>query len=206
MAIKVIVFDFDGTLVDSNRLKYSAFFKLFPSDEFHVRIITDVLREFFEESRYIILKEILCRIEGGKEKTLHTEIKVEKLAKKYNDIVLTEVKRCNDKPGAKKALERLHDKHKLYLSSTTADESLKEIVKCRGWDRYFCDVFGWPKEKIFTLIEIMHRESIGPNEILVVGDGEADKVSASEVGCRFFPVNNDGLLEKLVTEAETWLK
>ncbi len=32
MSIKVIVFDFDGTLVDSNELKYNSYFKLFPDD------------------------------------------------------------------------------------------------------------------------------------------------------------------------------
>ena len=57
MSIKVIVFDFDGTLIDSNQLKHDAYYKLFPSDGFHKEIITEVLGEIFEESRYVILRE-----------------------------------------------------------------------------------------------------------------------------------------------------
>ena len=59
MPIKVIVFDFDGTLVDSNRLKYDAFFELFTDDPNHVLTIRKVLSAKKEQSRFIILEEIM---------------------------------------------------------------------------------------------------------------------------------------------------
>ena len=91
MAIKVIVFDFDGTLIDSNRLKYDAYFALFPEDEWHAKAIGEVLSEIFEASRYVIFEEILQRLGGKAAKDLKR--KVSELADQYNDIVLAGAKR-----------------------------------------------------------------------------------------------------------------
>ncbi|MCK4784354.1 MAG: HAD hydrolase-like protein [Desulfobacteraceae bacterium] len=45
MAIKVIVFDFDGTLIDSNQIKYDAFFALF-SEKNYSRFFYTFLHTF----------------------------------------------------------------------------------------------------------------------------------------------------------------
>jgi len=205
MAIKVIVFDFDGTLIDSNKLKYDAFFELFPSDDFRREMIGDVLTESLEETRCVILREILKRIEERHAKTVDIETRIEGLASKYNDIVIAGAKTCKEKPGATRVLESLSSKYQLYLSSTTPETALKDIVKHRKWNGYFCGIFGYPKEKIFALLEIMQREKVNPNEVLVAGDGEVDRISAKKAGCRFFPVYDDSQLKKLIDEAEIYL-
>ena len=61
MAIRVIVFDLDGTLIDSNKLKYTAFFGLFPSNEFYSKIIEEVLEEYIEQTRYVIILALAQR-------------------------------------------------------------------------------------------------------------------------------------------------
>ena len=62
MGIHAIIFDLDGTLIDSNRLKYDAYFTLFLSDDHHDQIIRTVLSEIFEQSRFVILEVILRRL------------------------------------------------------------------------------------------------------------------------------------------------
>lgn len=194
MTITVVVFDFDGTLVSSNALKYEAYFPLFPDDERHTACIRNVLETWYEESRYTILEKVLRQL-GYNEATLPA--RVHELAARYNDIVLEGVKTCPECPGAEEALQRLCGKYSLYLSSTTPESALRDILEFRGWIPYFRDIFGYPEKKADTLRHLLEREQIEPSQIMVVGDGESDRVSAKEVGCEFFDVNR-GTLKELV--------
>lgn len=196
MTTKVIVFDFDGTLIDSNRLKYDAYFALFPEDELHIQTIRGVLSEMFEESRYVILEEILMRL--SENAVVDLELKASKLADRYNDIVLAGAKTCSEKPGAQETLAALAKRYRLYVSSTTPDDALKEIIRCRNWDRYFQGIFGYPHEKSKTIQHIIEEENVASSEVLVVGDGESDRKSALDNSCSFIYVAEGFSLEELV--------
>ena len=198
MSIKAIVFDFDGTLIDSNQLKHDAYYKLFPSDGFHKEIITEVLGEIFEESRYVILKEIVRRVNSLIVNEYELDNRVQVLATEYNDLVVAGAKHCKEKPGAKEVLESLTKRYNLYLNSTTPETSLKDIVKYRNWEGFFCDIYGFPNDKTSVLFDIIKRESINPDELLVVGDGKSDRDSANNVKCDFFQISNNGSLMELL--------
>lgn len=186
MALKVIVFDFDGTLIDSNQLKHAAFFKLFPDDAHHVRTVREILARIGEASRYEILKEILTRLDG-RQAVLQSD--VNELAERYNALVLDGAKQCPEMPGAAQTLKSLAPAYRLYVSSTTPENSLKEIIRFRGWTAYFAGIFGYPHKKNATLRRILERENVDRKAVLVVGDGETDREAASENGCHFLHVD-----------------
>lgn len=193
MGIRTIVFDFDGTLIDSNSLKYNAYFKLFPADDHHEQIIRLVLSDFFEKSRYIILEKILLRL--GDEQPHSLQPKVKELSFLYNEIVVAGAKQCPEKPGAEKTLSELTTVYGLYVSSTTPDTELKKIIQYRKWDEYFRGVFGYPHDKSATLRHIMTLENLTSDEIIVVGDGESDRKSAMDNSCPFILVDDDFCFE-----------
>ena len=188
MRIKVIVFDFDGTLIDSNRLKYNAFFEVLPDDEHHVRTIRSVLSDLNEQSRFVILEEILQRL--GLAQGAGLKQKSKALADRYNEIVLSGAKMCPEIPAAESMLRSLAQRYRLYLSSTTPDAELKDIVRFRKWRVYFEDVYGYPHQKSVTIQHIMKRENAGPHQVLVVGDGESDRRSADDNACFFVRVTD----------------
>jgi|WetSurSiteA1Bulk_404760.scaffolds.fasta_scaffold51454_1 phosphoglycolate phosphatase len=204
MGIRSIVFDFDGTLIDSNRLKYDAYFELFPDQDRHARIIRDVLSERFEQTRYVILEEILRRL--GVEDHTYIKNEVSKLAEQYNDIVLAGAKTCPEKTGAEKALKKFAPMYRIYVSSTTPDASLKEIIRFRKWDGYFRGVFGYPHKKSETLLRIMAIEKLRSDEVLVVGDGESDRESAVKNGCPFVHVTEGFCFEQIDRALMTYAK
>lgn len=186
MTLKVIVFDFDGTLIDSNRLKYDAFFKLFPDDEHHACAVREVLAQIGEASRCDILEKILRRLDG-RQTVLQRD--VNELADRYNAIVLDGAKRCSEMPGAEHTLKSIVAAYRLYVSSTTPETSLKEIVRFRRWSAYFAGIFGYPHKKSATLRRILETENVDGKAVLVVGDGESDREAARENDCLFLHVD-----------------
>jgi len=195
MTIKIIVFDFDGTLVDSNRLKHDAFFEVFPADEHHARTVQRVLSELNEQSRFVILEVILQRL--GLKKGAGLGRKVKELADRYNEIVISGAKNCPEMPAAETVLKSLSRRYRLYLSSMTPDKELKEIVRFRNWSGYFEDIYGYPHQKSATIQQIMERENAGPGQVVVVGDGNSDRQSADANACCFVQVTPDFNLKDL---------
>ena len=204
MEIRSIVFDFDGTLIDSNRLKYDAYFELFPEKDRYVRIICDVLSESFEQTRYVILEEILRRL--GVEDHTYLKREVSKLAEQYNDIVVAGAKTCPEKTGAEEALKKFAPMYRLYVNSTTPDAGLKEIIRFRKWDGYFRGVFGYPHKKPETLLRIMALGNLRSDQVLVVGDGESDRKSAMENRCPFVHVTEGFSFEQIDQILVTYAK
>ena len=197
MTIKVIVFDFDGTLVESNQLKYDAYFELFPKEHRFAELIRAVLSDMYEESRYVIIETILRRL--GETANENLQQRCSELAEQYNDIVLAGAKTCPEKEGANRLLKSLNGKYKMYVSSTTPDAPLKKIISFRNWDSYFENVIGYPHKKDQTLQELMRFESVQPHETVVIGDGQSDRQSAAANGCFFIHVTDNFRLAEIRT-------
>ncbi len=184
-----IIFDFDGVILDSTRLKHQAFFTLYADED------PAKLKEMAHHDR----------IHGGvtrRVKIAHFEKhlfgragdpqSVETLAMRYRDLVFDAVTACRFVPGAKELLEKGLGKIDMHLVSGTPLDELKVIVEGRGLTKYFKSIQGGPVLKPEAFANIMAKHGYEPSRTLAVGDAMTERDVAVALGIPFLAIGVDG--------------
>lgn len=185
--IKTVVFDFDGVIVDSNRLKDEAFFRLFEGDvKVSAGLIADVLARNVG-TRFDILRDIFVRAGANEEKI--SEL-VDEGAGRLDTLVQDGIAKQGLAIGTAETLAGMAGKFCLYINSATPEEALQATVAALGIGHYFKGVHGIPpaRNKEENLQAILGREGIDPVEAVVIGDGIGDMRSARAVGAHFIAI------------------
>ncbi len=187
MRFEVVIFDFDGTLVDSARAKCQAFFSLFPSSDEHRRVVASVLERDPDGSRYRVIPLMFQEmVDRGLSLPAHHS--ASERIEAYGELVLAAVRQAQEIRGAGELLQGLRGRCTAYISSNTPEPALRSSVAARGWNGLVAGVFGYPRDKASTAREVIHRHGCPPARVAVVGDGESDAHSAHSNGCAFFLV------------------
>ena len=186
--IKLIIFDFDGVLVESVQVKTSAFKQLFseyPDALFEIityhennggisrfEKISYIYREILKQDLSVAMHESLCQ--------------------RFSALVLQGVISAPPVPGAEEFLHFCQQRVPLVILSGTPEDELQTIVSARGWNEFFEDVYGSPTTKIEHLTTICIKHEVQPQEALYVGDARTDYEAARAVGVQFIGrINSD---------------
>ena len=180
--LKILVFDFDGTLIPSNELKEQIFFDIFDT-KYH-SIVTNVLVQYKDSSRFEIIEKILIE-----SKQFNSSQDLNQFTSAYSSHLIEKIKKIPVDRDIFTNLQILKEKYHLFLSSYTYKNDLPIILKNIGFDIFFEKLFGYPQQKEVTLKNIINEYSVSSNEVLVIGDGESDRVSAEKNNCHFFHIN-----------------
>lgn len=183
--IRVVVFDFDGTLVNSNAIKREGFFRLaarYPKGTATMAAVIETAGD-----RGSILSAF-----AGRMATAGVHLDVDELVASYGAQVDAAVAAAPEMQGASDLLVNLrHAGLRLYLCSATPIASLLTILNTRGgWTVLFSGIHGAPKSKIEILRKIREAESASGDDMVVVGDGIDDARAASLVGTQFIAVGS----------------
>lgn len=190
--IACVVFDFDGVLVDSNEIKYQAYFDAFTGEQPNLdHIIRRVHGRADGFDRFQLIREVLREAGTSADpKIREVDQRATAIAERYRLITEEKVSQCAEIPGASHALAVLHKSLALYINSATPEDTLRQIVERRGWKHYFRDVMGGPHSKIDNLRRVIDRENVRPEQLLFIGDGRNDLAAAQAVACKFIGVSN----------------
>ena len=177
-----IVFDFDGTLVQSNKIKTWAFGELYKEHgEKIVQKIIDYNKEHEGISRFVKFRYCHENFLGKP----YTEEIGEKLSYTYTKLVFDGVVQAPYVEGALEFLKKHYQHIPLFVASGTPETELREIIKHRSIALFFQGVYGSPSTKKEILQGILAKHKLYPEQVLMVGDSLTDWEGAQGVGAEF---------------------
>ena len=189
MTCSAIVFDLDGTLIDSNPVKRRGFDHIFAAHKKGADIVELVLEKHRKAFRTVVIGAVLEQLHAvGEHGCEPTDDRVAEYAERYNRFCIEGAVACEEIPGATQALKGLTMTHQLFINTATATQAAEEIIDRREWSQYFRGVLGFPPSKIENLQTVAQQVGVRNHEIVMVGDDDHDAEAANAFGCPFIAV------------------
>ena len=175
------VFDCDGVLLDSNRVKTEAFHAAaLPYGE----NVADQLVDFhvknggvsrFKKVDYLFEVLLKREAEDGEKQAV-----LDRFAAGIEHGLLN----CQEAPGLRDALDALPGETPKYVVSGGEQSELRKVFEARGLAKYFTGIFGSPDNKELIL-EREFASGAMAHPALFIGDSEYDFVAADASGMDF---------------------
>ena len=182
-----IVFDFDGTLVQSKKIKTWAFGELYK--EYGEKIVQQIIIHHKEHegiSRFVKFRYWHEDLLG---QSYSKEIG-ENLSRNYSQLVLEAMVKAPYVEGALEFLKKHYQHIPLFVASGTPETELREIIKLRSMLNFFQGIYGSPATKTEILQTILTKRKLSPEQILMVGDTLIDLEGAQSVGAEFVGIRS----------------
>ena len=178
---EVLVFDFDGVILESADIKTRAFCQLFSGYPDKVAAIVAYHEMNAGISRFQKFRHIYQHLLN---KPLSPN-KEQELGERFALLAVEEVMRCPFVPGAPELLQTYSVTHPLFVASGTPEDELHRLVGARGLVGLFQGVYGSPKTKTAILEEILAMTKVPRTSLLFIGDGFSDYEAAKVTGVAF---------------------
>ena len=192
MTVSMIIFDYDGTLVDSLQLHLEIWKQVL--SEVGVKMSEEELCKRFGMTAEDILREILPE-------RLHNEIK--SISKRESNLFIARLSELKLMPKVKEVLDELKSKSiPMAIATSIQKESLEKSLSFLGIRGYFDYVItgeevsrGKPNPDI--LLEVARKATVRPESCLAVGDTVYDAEAAIRAGMKVVIVGNPASRNRL---------
>lgn len=169
---QAIIFDFDGVVVESGKIKTQAFAELYrPYGENIVAAVIQFHNQNGGMSRYRKFHYFQQHYLNKPPLTAEEE---KELDIRFSGLVVEAVIAAEAVPGAVELIRQQAGKIPLFVASGTPETELKVIVERRGLAPYFTEVRGAPALKKTLIAEILSTHALKPESVLMIGDAMAD--------------------------------
>lgn len=168
--IQIIIFDFDGVLIESADIKIEAYKELFLQ---YGNSVAEKAKIYFKDHPGMYRSE---KIRQCFHLILNESISnkdIEKQLVNYKHIILDNILAAPWVPGVQNFLEN-NRKYFLYVVSAAPQDEVRFIAKKRNINHHFKKVFGGPSKKIEVINKISSLEQCSKKEILFIGDAISD--------------------------------
>jgi len=180
---QAIIFDFDGVVVESGKIKTQAFAELYyPYGEEIVAAVVQFHNQNGGLSRYRKFRYFQQHFLNKPPLTAEEE---NELDRRFSELVVEAVIASDAVPGAVELIRQQATRIPLFVASGTPEKELKVIVERRGLTPYFKAVRGAPALKQTLIAEILSAHALKPESVLMIGDAMADYEGAQANGTAF---------------------
>lgn len=180
--IKVVVFDFDGVILESSQIKTNAFREIFKNEpESKVNALIDYHLENMGISRQKKFEYFYNVIE---KKTI-TPQKLEELSLTFSKIVWDLIIKAPFVKGMPYFLQEFCKEYPLYIATGTPHDEIIKITDIKQITNYFTGIFGTPQTKEEIIEAIIKNNSCKPSEVVFFGDAESDRLTAENTKTNF---------------------
>lgn len=175
--MKAVVFDFDGTIVDSlpGVIKVLEGFT-------HRRVSVHDEKEMAEYRQKSIMQLV--------RKMRISQWKWPILALMGRRLFRHHLRSVTAHEGLPELIEKLHGHVKLYVLSTNRVENIRKYLSWHGLEHYFTDIFGEASyfSKTRKMRQLLGRGGLDPKDVWCVGDEVIDVKSAHAAGMKVIAV------------------
>jgi phosphoglycolate phosphatase-like HAD superfamily hydrolase len=188
---KVILWDFDGVLMDSMPVRDRGFeivLSSYPQHEVEQLLIYH--RQNGGLSRYVKFKYFFEQIR----KEPITSAQVDNLASEFSEVMRREL--VNSELLIDESVEYVkqnHKKFKMHVVSGSDQTELRYLCEVLGLKNYFESINGSPTPKKELVNLILNSYKYTPKEIVLIGDSMNDYDAASMHEIDFYGYNNTSL-------------
>jgi len=183
-----IIFDFDGVIINSHKVKTEAFYEIFKS---YGKNVAKKAKKFHErnigKSRFFKFKFILKKILN---KNI-TKSELAKLDKNFDTFVQKKIKLMTPSKYLLKFLKGQKNNNNLYISTGTPQNKIIQTLKEKNLLSYFKKIYGSPSSKISHINEIKKSNK----NVLFIGDSLEDYNAAKKTNINFIlKLNSENFL------------
>lgn len=194
---KVIIFDFDGVILDSMKVRDKGFYEIFK--EHPIELVEELMKYHRINGGLSRFHKIRYFYENLLKKKI-TEEEVQKYANKFSVIMLDEL--TNESLLILDSVNFIKDNYKnhiFYVASGSEEKELNKICEKLGLAEYFSGIYGSPKEKKLIVKDIIESHNYNNKEVALIGDSINDYDAAVYNNIDFYGYNNKKLIDKSKT-------
>ena len=185
--LKGIIFDFDGVIAESVQIKTDAFARLY--EDFGSEIVNKVVKHHVANGGMSRFEKIRLYHKSYLNKAI-TNKENEELANQFSVLVVEKVIDSPYVPGVFKYIQKYYKKYKLFISTGTPTEEMKQILEGREIAQYFAEVCGSPEKKDEHITKIMSKYNYHADDLIFYGDAKTDINAAEKANIPFVLIKN----------------
>jgi phosphoglycolate phosphatase-like HAD superfamily hydrolase len=188
---KVILWDFDGVIMDSMPVRDRGFeivLASYPQNE--VEQLLQYHRQNGGLSRYVKFRYFFEQIR----KEQITDEQVLQLATDFSTVMKKEL--VNSELLIQETVayvKRCHQRFRMHVVSGSDEKELQYLCKTLGLGDYFVSIHGSPTPKIQLVSDTIRKYNYETSEVCLIGDSKNDLEAATVNGIDFYGFNNGSL-------------